>query len=70
MEKYDEIVKALDAEYAKIGERDTIPYSEKSYFMLLAIERMEKECTSADDLLMFHQALRSWMRWMSVHVMF
>lgn len=70
MEKYEEILKALDDEFAKIGELETISYDEKAYFMFLAVERMEKECTSTDDLLMFHQALRGWMRWMSEHGMF
>ena len=61
MEKYDEIIKLLDEKISKINENKLISYSEKSYTMFLVIKKMEKNYKSSDDLLMFHQALRSWM---------
>ena len=61
MEKYDEIIKALDEKINKINKNELISYSEKSYVMFLAIKKMEKNYKSSDDLLMFHQALRNWM---------
>lgn len=61
MEKYDEIIKALDEKIKKINENKLISYSEKSYVMFLAIKKMEKNYKSSDDLLIFHQALRNWM---------
>ena len=61
MEKYDEIIKALDEKIKKINENKLISYSEKSYVMFLAIKKMEKNYKCSDDLLLFHQALRNWM---------
>ena len=61
MEKYDEIVKALNEKFNKINKNKLISYSEKSYSMFLAIKKMEKNYKCSDDLLMFHQALRNWM---------
>ena len=61
MEKYDEIVKLLDEKISKINENKLISYSEKAYVMFLVIKKMEKNCKSNEDLLMFHQALRNWM---------
>ena len=61
MEKYDEIIKSLNEKIRKINENKLISYSEKSYVMFLIIKKMEKNYKSSDDLLIFHQALRSWM---------
>ena len=61
MEKYDEIIKSLNAKIYKINKNKLISYSEKSYVMFLTIKKMEKNYKSSDDLLMFHQALRNWM---------
>ena len=61
MEKYDEIIKLLDEKSNKIKENDLISYSEQSYVMFLIIKKMEKNYKSSGDLLMYHQALRSWM---------
>ena len=61
MEKYDEIIKALDEKIRKINENKLISYSENAYMMFLAIKKMEKNYKSAEDLLIFHQALRNWM---------
>ena len=61
MEKYDEIIKALDEKIKKINENKLISYSENAYMMFLAIKKMEKNYKSTEDLLMFHQALRNWM---------
>ena len=62
MEKYDEIIKSLNEKIKKINENKLISYSEKSYVMFLIIKKMEKNYKSSDDLLIFHQALRNWMR--------
>lgn len=61
MEKYDEIIKSLDEKIKKINENKLIPYSENAYTVFLVIKKMEKNYKSAEDLLMFHQALRNWM---------
>ena len=61
MEKYDEIIKVLDEKFNKINKNKLISYSEITYMMFLTIKEMEKNYKSADDLLMFHQALRNWM---------
>ena len=61
MEKYDEIIKALDEKIKKINENKLISYSENAYMMFLAIKKMEKNYKSNEDLLIFHQALRNWM---------
>ena len=61
MEKYDEIINLLNEKIKKISENKLISYSEKSYMMFLVIKKMEKNCKSNEDLLMFHQALRNWM---------
>lgn len=61
MEKYDEIIKSLNEKISKINKNELISYSEKSYVMFLIIKKMEKNYKSSDDLLIFHQALRSWM---------
>ena len=61
MEKYDEIINLLDEKINKINENKLISYSETAYMMFLVIKKMEKNYKSSDDLLMFHQALRSWM---------
>lgn len=64
MEKYDEIIKSLNEEINKINKNELISYPEKSYMMFLIIKKMEKNYKSSDemDLLIFHQALRIWMR--------
>ena len=64
MEKYDEIVKSLNEEINKINENKLISYSENAYMMFLVIKKMEKNYKSSDemDLLIFHQALRNFMR--------
>ena len=62
MEKYDEIINLLNEKISKINENKLISYSEKSYVMFLIIKKMEKNYKSSDDLLIFHQALRNWMR--------
>ena len=59
---YDEIIKSLDEKINKINENKLIPYSETAYMMFLTIKKMEKNYKSSDDLLIFHQALRNWMR--------
>ena len=61
MEKYDEIIKALNEKFNKINKNKLISYSEKSYTMFLVIKKMEKNYKSNEDLLIFHQALRNWM---------
>ena len=61
MEKYDEIIKSLDEKIKKINENKLISYSENAYMMFLTIKKMEKNCKSKEDLLIFHQALRNWM---------
>ena len=61
MEKYDEIINLLNEEINKIDKNELISYPEKSYMMFLVIKEMEKNYKSIEDLLMFHQALRSWM---------
>ena len=61
MEKYDEIIKLLDEKISKINKNKLISYSEKAYVMFLTIKKMEKNYKSNEDLLIFHQALRSWM---------
>lgn len=61
MEKYDEIIKSLDEKIKKINENRLISYSENAYMMFLTIKKMEKNCKSKEDLLIFHQALRNWM---------
>ena len=62
MEKYDEIIKLLDEKINKINENKLISYSETAYMMFLTIKKMEKDYKSSNDLLIFHQALRNWMR--------
>ena len=61
MEKYDEIIKALDEKIKKINENKLISYSESAYVMFLVIKKMEKNYKCSDDLLLLHQALRNWM---------
>ena len=61
MEKYDEIIKALNERFNKIHKNELISYSEKAYVMFLVIKKMEKNYKSNEDLLLFHQALRNWM---------
>ena len=60
MEKYDEIIKALDEKIKKINKNELIAYGERSYVTYLTIKKMEKNYKS-DDLLIFHQALCNWM---------
>ena len=60
--KIDEIIKLLDEKSNKINENKLVSYSETSYMMFLVIKMMEKNCKSKEDLLIFHQALRNWMR--------
>ena len=61
MEKYNEIIKSLNEEINKINKNELISYPESAYMMFLIIKKMEKNCKSTDDLLMFHQALHNWM---------
>ena len=60
-EKYEEIINLLNDKLDKINKNELIAYGEKSYVTYLTIKKMEKNYKS-DDLLLFRQALCSWMR--------
>ena len=61
-EKYEEIINLLNDKLDKINKNELIAYGEKSYVTYLTIKKMEKNYKSSEDLLLFRQALCSWMR--------